>query len=141
MITSHDPTGVVHGVIVTRLKADAALTALVAARVYTHVPPNTPFPRVVVEASTLGPSPDGTFRAWEKGLSTQVRASSQAAGSAQVIAIRDRVVALLDGYRVALDPPYRELRIALGPGGAIYTDDEAGVTTYHGPAILEWRVR
>jgi hypothetical protein len=138
---ARDPTGLVHGVLVARLKADAALVAIVAARVYTHVPAGTAFPRVVVEGSTFGPSPDGTFRAGEKGLSTQVRSSSQASGPAQAITMRDRVVALFDGYREALAAPFRDVRFALAPGGAIYDEEEAGITTYHAPVILEWRVR
>ena len=131
---SLDPTEAIHAAILTRLKADAELVALVGPRIYVHPPASVPYPYVRLEAPTLASF--DTLGLYGKAITTQLRGLSQTKGDVEALRIRSRLVAVTDGHRAALPAPFRVYWIALEPSPAVYTTSEAGVVTYHAPVIL-----
>jgi hypothetical protein len=131
---SLDPTEAVHAALIARLKADAALTTLVAGRVYVRPPANVPYPHILVEAPTLGRF--DTLGRYGKTITTQIRGLSQQKGDVEALQIRSRIVALTDGYRAALAAPFRVFWCELQPSPPVYTTSEAGVVTAHAPVIV-----
>lgn len=115
------PTLELQGAIVARLKADAAVTALIAGRVYDAVPPNPTFPYV-----SFGPSDElsddaDCITGFE--ISMQIDCWSRSVGFPEVRRISDAVRAAL----VATDLPitanalvyfnHRQTRLFRDPDG------------------------
>lgn len=132
------PLELVETEIVQRLRTDARMTALVAGRVYTSIPPATPFPLVLVGSATA----EAFNRLGHAGVDTTVtvRASSQEHGSWEVHRIADQTRMVLEGIRVSPLGPFRAAAWTYDGAGAVYTDDLAGVVTYHRPMIFRVRV-
>jgi hypothetical protein len=134
-----EPLELVETEIVWQLRQDPRMTALVAGRVYTAIPPGAPFPLVLV-----GDSTGGNFnRCRHAGVNATVtvRASSQARGTWEVHRIAGLARMVLEGLTVTPLGPYRwatwthdEL---VGP---VYTDDLGGIVTVHRPVTFRVRV-
>jgi len=114
------------------IKDDPQLTALIAGRVYTNVPANTPFPLVRIEGAMARPF--DRMRGFGYEVTLQVRSSSQLKGDYECHRISDRIRMVVDSHQVPL-PPYRQAIWRFDPGGAVFTDDLAGVVTFHRPDI------
>jgi hypothetical protein len=121
------------------LKADARLTAILAGRIYTHVPPSTPFPLVRLEG--MVPILANGFRRYRFLVEFQARASSQLKGPYEAHRIASRIRQVLV-ERAAPLPPFRWARWAANPTGSpiTYTEEIAGVVTYHQPTIVRVEV-
>jgi hypothetical protein len=119
------------------LKADARITALVGTRIYTNVPVNTAFPLLLLEGFVPGPA--NRLRGYGFVVSFQARAQSQKAGPYEADRIADRVIQVLTDRDGAL-PPFRHARWAFEASPATYTDELAGVKTYHRPTIVRVEV-
>jgi len=132
------PLELVETEIVQRLRTDARMTALVAGRVYTAIPPAAPFPLVLVGSATA----ELFNRFGHAGLeaTVTVRASSQERGTWEVHRIADQARMVLEGVTVRPLGPFRAATWTYDSGAAVYTDDLAGVVTYHRPVIFRVRV-
>jgi hypothetical protein len=119
------------------LKADARITALVGTRIYSNVPADAPFPLLLLEGFT--PGPGNRLRGYGYVVSFQARAQSQKAGPQEVDRIADRVIQVLTARDGPL-PPFRHARWAFEASPPTYTDDLAGIKTYHRPTIIRVEV-
>jgi hypothetical protein len=132
------PLELVETEIVQRLRTDARMTALVDGRVYTALPPNTPFPLVVVGQATS--EPFQRLRHAGIDATVTVRASSQKPGTWEVHQIADHIRMVLEGITVAPLGPFRSASWTYDSGTAVYSDDLAGLVTFHRPLIFRIRV-
>jgi|SRR5436190_18162961 hypothetical protein len=134
-----EPLELVETEIVWQLRNDPRMTALVAGRVYTAVPPGTPFPQVLVGSST-----GGNFnRLGHAGVdaTVTVRASSQVRGTWEVHQIAGLARMILEGLTVTPLGPFRRATwVHDDQVAAVYTDDLAGIVTVHRPVIFRVRV-
>lgn len=118
--------------IVGWLRADAVLDGWVADRIYTHLPVDVPFPLVLIGSAVCRPF--DRLRAFGYEVTLQVRSSSQKSGDYECHRISDRIRMVVDAMQAPL-PPYRKAVWRFEPGGPVFTDDLAGVQTYHRPDL------
>lgn len=118
--------------IIQWVKADPTLDGWIAGRIYTNVPVNTPFPVVRIEGAMARPF--DRMRGFGYEVTLQVRSSSQVKGDYECHRISDRIRMVVDSHQVPL-PPFRQAIWRFDPGGAVFTDDLAGVVTFHRPDI------
>ena len=121
------------------LRADARMESLVADRIWTSVPPNAPYPFVLVEAFTV--TAWNRFRGFGRNVTFQLRAQSQVRGDYEAHQIGDRIAAVLEGKTAPLPPAKRALWTVDEMPGASFTDVNAGVLTYHRTVIARVRVQ
>jgi uncharacterized protein DUF3168 len=120
-----------------QLRADPRLAAIVAGRIYTSIPPGTPFPLVWLGGATAEP--------WQRqrhaGINATLlcRASSQTYGPYEVHRIADLIRAILEA-RSTPAPPFRRLAWTYDSSAAVYTDNLAGILTYHRPVVMRARL-
>jgi Protein of unknown function (DUF3168) len=122
---------------VTWLRADPRMTALVNSRIYTHVPPATPFPFVRLEGFVVGPS--NRLRTYGWLVSFQARASSQKNGDYEAHRIADRITQVLTDRDGPL-APCRWAHWAFESSPPSYADEVAGIVTYHRPVLVRVEV-
>ncbi|HEU0067870.1 MAG TPA: DUF3168 domain-containing protein [Nitrospiraceae bacterium] len=121
------------------IRADAQLEALIADRVWTSVPPDAPYPFVMLEAFII--SPFNRLRGFGRSVTFQLRAQSQVRGDYETHRIADRIAGLLDGKAAPLPPAKRALWSIDEAPGASYTDVNAGILTYHRTVSVRVRVQ
>jgi len=132
------PLELVETEIVQRLRGDARIDALVADRIYTAIPPSAPFPLVFVGNATS--EPYQRLRHAGIDATVTVRPSSQVPGTWEVHRLADQIRMVLEGVTVAPLGPFRSAPWTYDGGTATYSDDLAGITTYHRPLIFRVRV-
>jgi hypothetical protein len=136
-VRTASPLELVETEIVWQLRNDPQMTALVAGRVYTAIPPAAPFPLVLISTTSASPFQRLQHAGLEALLT--VRASSQVRGSWEVHRIADLARMVLENLTVAPLGPFRSARLTYDNGAAVYVDDLAGLVTYHRP--MDFRVR
>lgn len=120
------------------LRADARLTALVAGRIWTSIPPTAVYPFVLIEGFVV--SPWNRLRGFGRIVSFQARAQSQAKGDFEAHRIGDAIAVALDGRDEPLPPAQRARYSIDETPGATFTDLAAGVLTYHRPTVVRVHV-
>ena len=134
-----EPLELVETEMVWQLRNDPRMTALVAGRVYTAIPPGALFPLVLI-----GSSMGGNFNRFQHAgvdATVTVRASSQVRGTWEVHRIAGLARMVLEGLPVAPLGPFRSAQWTHDDtAAAVYTDDLAGIVTYHRPVIFRVRV-
>ena len=130
------PTQLVETQTITWLREDPTLDALVDGRIYTAVPPGTPFPLVLLEA--VAPQPWArAFRATSDQVTFQLKAQSQVMGDYEVNQISDRIRQVLDGARAEPLGPLRSARWKYDSGQpGVRTEELAGIVTYYRPVLM-----
>jgi len=121
------------------LRADARIEALCGDRIWTSVPPDAPYPFVLLEAFVV--SPWNRLRGFGRSITFQLRAQSQVRGDYEAHRIGDRIAAVLEGKAAPLPPARRALWTVDETPGASFTDVNAGVLTYHRTVVARVRVQ
>ena len=120
------------------LRADARMTALVAGRIYTAIPPGAPLPLVLVGNATAIDFP--RFRHAGVEATIRFRPSSQVRGDYEVLRIGDQIRMVLERPTNQALPPFRTMTWSFDSAAAVYADDLAGVLTYHWPILMRVRL-
>lgn len=119
------------------LRTDPRMTALVGGRIYTAIPPGTPFPMVLVGSTT--DEPFSRFRHAGVNATLILRASSQVRGTYEVHRIADQMRMVIENQRGPL-PPFRTMQWTFDSGPAAFSEDLAGTLTFHRPIVLRVRL-
>lgn len=90
---SDDPSNELQSALLTALKADATLAAIVDTRVYDNVPQKTDYPYVAIGDDTFGDLGSHTFKGME--ITVNIHCWSQYAGRKQVKQMMEAIYDLL----------------------------------------------